>query len=267
MTFLAFDIGGTKIAYAPVNKDGSFAVSPAAVKTPDNLAELTELFLNIRKNYRKIDGLAVATAGVVCNNKITFKPFNLPEGYEKIEFSKLFNAPVIIENDANAAVWAEYKKGALQGVRNGLLLALGTDVGCGIICNGALLKGKSGAAGEVRFAASGRGLAQIAAAAGLDETDCFVLAKMAEEKNLQAQNVMAEWQKNLLDAICQLNDILDTEAVALSGSLSEIAGYAELNERICRMRPHNPPRIVRAKFATEAGIAGAALLGSEKFYG
>lgn len=267
MTFAALDIGGTKIAHALVNKDGSFAVSPAAVKTPDSLAKLTELFLNIRKNYGKIDGVAIATAGVVCNNRLTFKPNNLPSGYENIDFTELFGVPVLLENDANAAIWAEYRQGALQGKKNCVLLTLGTDVGCGIVCNGALLKGKCGAAGEVRFAASGRGLAQIAAAAGLDETDCFVLAKMAKDGNAQAQKVLAEWQKNLLDAVCLLNDILDTEAVALSGSLSEIAGYTELNERICRMRPHNPPLIVRAKFGTEAGIAGAALLGSEKFYG
>lgn len=267
MTHLAFDIGGTKIAYAPVNKDGSFAVSPATVKTPQSVAELENRLQDVAVKYGRIDGVAVATAGVVCNNRPAFKPNNLPSGYEYIDFAELFGAPVLLENDANAAMWAEYRQGALQGKQNCVLLTLGTDVGCGIVCNGALLKGKCGAAGEVRFAASGRGLARIAENNGLNETDCFVLAKMADNGNKTAQKVMAEWQKNLLEAICLINDILDTEAVALSGSLAEIVSYAEVNEQIGRYFPHNSPQVMKAKFGAEAGLAGAALLGSEKFYG
>jgi glucokinase len=56
-----------------------------------------------------------------------------------------------LENDANAAAWAEYKLGASKGSNISIMLTLGTGVGGGIIINNKLFKGKSGAAGEMLF--------------------------------------------------------------------------------------------------------------------
>ena len=65
--------------------------------------------------------------------------------------SKLVREKVFVENDANSAAWAEYKIGASKGSNVSVMLTLGTGVGGGIIINDKILKGKSGAAGEMHF--------------------------------------------------------------------------------------------------------------------
>jgi glucokinase len=56
--------------------------------------------------------------------------------------------PVVVENDANAAAWAEYRFGAARGVPDALLITVGTGIGGGIIANGELFRGAYGVAGE-----------------------------------------------------------------------------------------------------------------------
>ena len=58
--------------------------------------------------------------------------------------------PVIIENDANAAAYGEYKAGALKGADNAIAITLGTGVGGGIIINGQVYSGSNFAGGELR---------------------------------------------------------------------------------------------------------------------
>ena len=101
----------------------------------------------------EVDAVAISTAGTVDDNniKITGSVGNLPEGYEKTDFQSLSSKRVFVVNDANAAVWAEYKVGNAKGKKNTVLLTLGTGVGVGLIVNGRLVTGKSGAAGEVHF--------------------------------------------------------------------------------------------------------------------
>lgn len=59
------------------------------------------------------------------------------------------NKKVIVENDANAAAYGEYKAGALKGAANGLAITLGTGVGSGIILGGKIYAGFNYAAGEM----------------------------------------------------------------------------------------------------------------------
>ena len=213
------------------------------------------------------DGFALATAGVVFENKLTGKPNNLPQGYECIDFANIFKVPYVVENDANSALWAEYKIGNLRGVKHGIMLTLGTDVGCGIICDGAVLHGKCGAAGEVNFDCSGRSLRRIAAELGVKETDCFKIHDLAIGKNDIERKAYKIWQENLLQAICMLNSLLDTEIIVLSGSLAKIVDYAEVNTSVKLLQPHNCPSIKPACCSTDAGLVGAALLLAHKMKG
>src|SRR5690606_6221738 len=56
--------------------------------------------------------------------------------------------PVVVENDANAAAWAETRMGAGRGVRDVVVVNLGTGIGGGIVIDGALRRGRHGLAGE-----------------------------------------------------------------------------------------------------------------------
>ncbi|MCD7878429.1 MAG: ROK family protein, partial [Candidatus Gastranaerophilales bacterium] len=149
---LAFDIGGTKTAYAILNEKGEFINEIKQESTPKNIEELKMLFQNIISQYEnEVDMVSFATAGAVniSNTKVDSSTPNLPEGYNNIDFSSFSKKPVYVENDANAAAWAEYKTGAAKGEDNTITITLGTGVGGGFIINGKLLRGKSGRGGEI----------------------------------------------------------------------------------------------------------------------
>ena len=201
---------------------------------------------------------------MVLNNKLAGKPNNLPKGYENIDFAELSGTTYVVENDANSAMWAEHKVGSLKGVQHGVMLTLGTDVGCGIICNGQILRGKCGAAGEVVFDCSGRSLQRLAAEAGSELTDCFAIYDLAVQQNGAERRAYKVWQENLLDCLQRINQILDTEAFVLSGSLAKIVDYTVINTSIKLIQPHNAPLVKSAVCGTNAGLIGAALLCTEK---
>ncbi len=67
----------------------------------------------------------------------------------KSHFEDKFNIPVAITNDANAAALGEMKFGAAKGMRNFIVITLGTGLGSGIVVNGDVLYGHSGFAGEM----------------------------------------------------------------------------------------------------------------------
>ncbi len=56
--------------------------------------------------------------------------------------------PVVVENDANAAAWAEATLGAARGLQHVMLVAVGTGIGAGIVLNGQVYRGQFGIAGE-----------------------------------------------------------------------------------------------------------------------
>lgn len=266
MRILSFDVGGSKIAWGIVDENGKIISEVKIMKTPKMAEEIADVFKKVVQE-NKFNGFAVATAGVVSNNKLAGKPNNLPNGYENIDFAELSGTPYVIENDANSAMWAEHKTGALKGVQHGVMLTLGTDVGCGIICNGQILRGKCGAAGEVMFDCSGRSLQRLAAEAGSELTDCFAIYDLALRQNGAEREAYKIWQENLLDCLRRINQILDTEIFVLSGSLAKIVDYAAVNTSIKLLQPHNAPLIKPAVCGTNAGLIGAALLCVQKMKG
>lgn len=144
---LAFDIGGTKIAYATVDRNGKILNEVIRHPTPAAPGAAAKLLKTIIAQFEdQIDAVAVSTAGTVdrTNSRITGSVGNMPEGYMDTDFKALSTKPVVVENDANSAVWAEHVLGNAKGYDNVILLTLGTGVGVGIIADGRLLVGKSG---------------------------------------------------------------------------------------------------------------------------
>ncbi|MBR1600497.1 MAG: ROK family protein [Alphaproteobacteria bacterium] len=266
MKILSFDVGGSKIAWALINENGNILNDVTVIQTPKTSEEIENIFVKVvQKNI--FDGFSVATAGVVLHNKLVGKPNNLPSGYESIDFKNIAKVPYVIENDANSAMWAEYKIGSLKNVNHGVMLTLGTDVGCGIICNGQILRGKCGAAGEVVFDCSGRSLQRIALEAGSTEQDCFAIYNMALKQNGAERKAYKIWQEKLLDCIQKINQVLDTEVVVLSGSLAKIVDYTVVNASIKLLQPYNAPEVKSALCGSNAGLIGSALICAQNLKG
>ncbi len=164
MYAVGIDIGGTKIAGALVDDDGNI-VEQARVATPKSSDEIvtavTELVAAVSGEH-KVLGVGVAVAGFIDadQSEILYAP-NLSFRNEpfKAKLEASLNLPVLLENDANAAGWAEYRYGAGRGCKHMVMLTIGTGVGGAIISNSRMLRGGYGIAGElghVRLVPEGR---------------------------------------------------------------------------------------------------------------
>ena len=151
---LAIDIGGTKIYNTVINEIGEIMSDVEKRSTPKTFEGIKDVLTEIIKAHENVvDVIAIATAGAVNNENtgVIGSTGNIAEGYSKMDFKALSNKKVFVENDANAAAWAEHVIGASKGCADSVMLTLGTGVGGGIIVNNKLLKGKNGAAGEMHF--------------------------------------------------------------------------------------------------------------------
>lgn len=285
---LAFDIGGTKIAYNIIDENGQLLTESKKVATPHSTNEIFELLQGIVKEHEMdVDAIAVATAGEVSreNDRIIASVGNMPKDYMNIEFFKLSSKPVYVENDANAAMWAEFRLGAAKGTQDAMLVAIGTGVGISFVVNGQLLKGKSGAAGEAHFKvnrgnqrkcgcgaydcyeiyASGTALGIDAKEAyGDDSVTSHDVIRGIKEGNPLAVKVFEEWERDVVNGIIGMVNIFDPEIVVLFGSLTEFMDYQKLQDLVNKDIVTMPVVLKRAYFENNAAMIGAALIASEK---
>ncbi len=285
---LAFDIGGTKIAYAIINEQGEFLSEITKIATPKTSSAIYQLLKDTIKGFEEqIDGVSIATAGAINKEgtRITSHVGNLPKGYNQTDFMSLTSKPVLLENDANSAAWAEYSLGAAKGCKDAIILTLGTGVGSGIIVDGQLLKGKSGAAGEMHFPidsghkrlcqgcglydcfesfASGTGLNTNAKEIMTPEAtsyDVITGIKNGDEKALEAFD---KWQGYLTKGLIMLANIFDPEVIVLSGSMAKFVEYEKISHKVNDVILTQPFVLKEAYFENNAGMIGAALLLANK---
>ena len=285
---LAFDIGGTKIAYATVDRNGKILNEVIRHPTPAAPGAAAKLLKTIIAQFEnQIDAVAVSTAGTVdrTNSRITGSVGNMPEGYMDTDFKALSAKPVVVENDANSAVWAEHVLGNAKGHDNVILLTLGTGVGVGIIADGRLLVGKSGAAGEVHFPVrydnnrlcgcgrydcleiymSGKALSLEAKAAYKDDNaTSHTVIEGLKQNALPAVTAFHNWQEMVKNGIVIFADIFDPEVILLGGSMAHFIDYKRLNDEANRMIVTTPFELKEASFGNDAGLIGAALLCVQK---
>ena len=109
----------------------------------------------------KVKGIGVGAPNANYYTGTIENAVNLSWGAKTVEFSKLLSEamgglPVALTNDANAAAVGEMKYGAARGMKNFIMITLGTGVGSGIIVNGNVLYGHDGFAGELGHVAAVR---------------------------------------------------------------------------------------------------------------
>jgi glucokinase len=149
------DVGGTKIAAGVVDAHGTIVEKTRLPSPKDDAAELREAIAGVVEEFRsrhEVAGVGIGAAGFVRANRrgMLFAP-HLEWGDEPLAdlLQDELGLPVCIENDGNAAAWAEYVFGAGVGVPDQITVALGTGVGGGLILAGELYRGGQGVAAEV----------------------------------------------------------------------------------------------------------------------
>jgi len=155
---IGVDIGGTKIAAGVVDPEGRIlrqAKRPTPFGDGELLAEaVAELVGELRKegDGEEVAGIGVGTAGFVDENRsriVLAGNLGLAGDPVRERIARRLDLPVVVENDANAAAWAEVRFGAGRGRRDAVVVTLGTGVGGAIIMDGELRRGRFGAAGEI----------------------------------------------------------------------------------------------------------------------
>jgi glucokinase len=157
---IGIDIGGTGTKFGVVDRDGNVLFSGeistkkhAEVGTfIDELYSAVSVLIEKAGGIGRMKGIGVgAPNGNYYTGTIEYAP-NLPwKGV--IPMSKLmeskFKLPVTLTNDANAAAIGEAMYGAAKGMKDFIMITLGTGVGSGIVANGKLIYGHDGFAGEL----------------------------------------------------------------------------------------------------------------------
>ncbi len=262
---IGVDVGGTKIAAGAVDPDGRI-VDQVRLDTPGEDAEAVEktilVAITTLSGRQEVQAVGLAIAGFVDETRsvLRFAP-NLPMADRPLRriLTAASGLDVVVENDANAAAWGEYRFGGGAGSKDMVAVTLGTGVGGGIILRGDLVRGAWGAAaelGHVRVVpegllcgcgkrgcweqyASGRALVRLARELARDrprqarrlleladgDPDLVTgldVATAAVEGDPAAVEVVAEIGRWLGQGVADIAAMLDPEVAVIGGGVSEL---------------------------------------------
>ena len=183
MYVVGIDVGGQTSKIGVVDARGT-VLAQTVIRTDNHdvvdlfIAELAEAVKKVIKEAGvegKVRGIGVgAPNGNYYTGTIENAP-NLSWGHNRVEFAKLLSEamggmPVALTNDANAAAVGEMTYGAARGMKNFIMITLGTGVGSGIVINGEVVYGHDGFAGELGHTAAVRNNGR---ACGCGKTGCL----------------------------------------------------------------------------------------------
>lgn len=152
---LGVDVGGTKVLGVALDEAGT-VVAEHRVPTPRGSAALVEDLFEVvallRTEVGEVSAVGVGLPGLVDRDGVLRFAPNLP-GVVELPVGRLaadaFGVPVVVDNDATCATWAEHRVGAARGVADVVLVALGTGIGGGVVLDGRLVRGANGFTGEI----------------------------------------------------------------------------------------------------------------------
>ncbi len=289
---IGVDLGGTTTRAAVVDRDGTIHARDE-FDTPETSEQDVLAALDAAVEQLFDDNVAAIGYGIPSNLERgtgrILRATNLPlDDVDLVAHAKSrFGVPVAIENDGNAATFAEWRLGAGRGTSDLMMLTLGTGVGGGLILDGRLYRGWT-ELGHVVLQAGGRlcqgnchghghvealvsGTAADRAAAVLygEGSDARVLLARASEGAEDARAKLAEIAALLGAAIGSLANIFNPELVVIGGGFGEAAadfllGPAQDAAREDALAPADGTlRVVSAELGGEAGLVGAGLLAFE----
>jgi len=203
---IGMDMGGTNTVFGLVDARGT-VISKSAIKTGthtdvnlyinDIYTELSKL-IEAAGGIDKIKGIGVgAPNGNYYAGNIEFAP-NLPwKGI--IPFANLmadkFGVPAALTNDANAAAVGEMTYGAARGMKNFIMITLGTGVGSGIVIDGKVVYGHDGFAGELGHVTAIRNNGRLC---GCTKTGCLETYASATGVARSAREILESSTKDSL---------------------------------------------------------------------
>lgn len=285
------DIGGTKIVAGAVDEEGRI-LAPVRRETPDRstapalveeaIAEAVEALAA----DHDVRAVGVGAAGFVDadGELVRFAPhLSWRDEPLRARLADRLALPVLVDNDANAALWAESRFGAAVGHRHVVMVTLGTGIGGALVLGGELHRGAGGMAGEFGHTqvvpdghpcecgrrgcweqyCSGKALARFARDAGstLSGPELTVAAQAGDPVALGAFAEVGRW---LGVGVADLVASLDPSIVIVGGGVSAAGDLLleparrVLAEGLVGGRHRTHPVIATASLGPLAGLVGAA---------
>lgn len=311
------DLGGTKILSAVTTPDGrilgSYRCPTEAAQGPDAVIE--RMVASVRRAAAKADlregdlrGVGICAPGPCdLRRQVVTHPPNLP-GWNDVPVSRMvgeaLGLPALLENDANAAAYGEYRFGAGRPYRHMVYITISTGIGGGLIIDGSIYTGASGGAGEVghmtleekgplcgcgrrghlEALASGTAIAREADAL-LNKGRCPVLARLVKKgRPLNAETVHLAAQQGDADArgvieraghylglgLANIINLFNPQAIVIGGGLvgmgDMILGPARAAARKQSFAEcFSDVKILKARLRERAGVRGVAALAAERY--
>lgn len=288
MKTLGIDLGGTKIAVAVV-EDGNI-IKRQQVRTPqtgfdDVLAAMATVAKSVLADFPEVARIGVGSPGPIDfkAGKIYFAP-NIPgmENAPLVDGLHLaLGLTIVLENDANAAGYAEHLYGAARELESSIYVTLSTGIGGGLFIGDKVIRGAHGVGGEIghmtmnltgpvggdghygslEAMAAGRSIARDGSYAygqPLSTEEVFDRARAGEHRAMRIIDNAARYTGV---GLANLQKILDPDAFVIGGGLAQVGDFylsriKATTEEFSQGFP--VPRLLLAQLGTNAGVIGAA---------
>ncbi|PFG43487.1 glucokinase [Isoptericola jiangsuensis] len=157
MHAIGVDIGGTKIAVGVVDESGRILAKVRRETTADDVDSIDRAIADACNELTKehqVGAIGLAAAGFVSPDRtsVQFAPNIAWRDHplaQRVKDLVDVDVPVVVENDANAAGWAEFRFGAGRAATDMIMLTVGTGLGGAVVVDRELVRGKWGVAAEV----------------------------------------------------------------------------------------------------------------------
>jgi glucokinase len=285
---IGVDLGGTKILAGVVDPEGRVEQRREHPTPTDSQDEL-------------LAGLDAAVEELLSDDVVALG-FGLPSPIDQrtgrvvqavnipladIDFrsrmAERFDLPVGIENDANAAAYAEFRYGAARDVESMVMLTLGTGCGGGVVIDGRLFRGwaefghivivhdglpcqgSCTGRGHLEPYVTGVAATKLAQQEFGPAVDAHRLVRLAQEGEPRAVEILDGIGRHLGSGIGSLVNIFNPELVVIGGGFAAAGDFVldparEIVRREVLARAGERVRIVRAELGTAAGLIGAGLV-------
>ena len=285
---IGVDLGGTKILAGIVGRDGSVERHRETI-TPQTSQDALLAGLDAAVEELLSEDTAALGFGLPSpldqRTGRALQAVNIPLG--DIDFrsrmAERFGRPVGIENDANAAAYAEFHFGAARDAQSMVMLTLGTGCGGGAVIDGKLYRGwaefghmvivydglpcqgSCTGRGHLEPYVTGTAATKLAQEEFGPAVDAHRLVRLANEGDTRARDILDGIGRHLGAGIGTLVNIFDPELVVIGGGFAAAGDFIldparEIVRREALARAGYRLKIVRAELGTSAGLIGAGLV-------
>ena len=311
MLIIGFDVGGTNVRGVALRPGEVEPLATRRARTRPDGDVLVDTIVDVTHKLaddigESVDAVGLGMAALMDSDGVFRYAPNIPGvvNYPLVErVVERLGVPVVAENDATAATWAEFELGAGRGYRDMAFVALGTGIGTGFVLDGKLHRGAHGYAGEAghmtvqrdgpehitgahgpwEYFASGNGLGLLArrwAAEGRVDALVERAGSVADVRGEHVQELLDEgepgiealirrFSHDVAVGLADLVYVLDPEVFVLGGGLVDLGeplrSHVEksLAERILGAAYRPTVPVVLAELGSHAGAIGAAALAAE----